>query len=288
MTKQSETLEKSNTLVRYQYIPRRVRGISDSRHLLYDGKLDSSIDSFSILRNEAGKYVFELSEAEEKFVIEGLGLNPTDLNRGNRNNEYLQSIDIEMPKAGIRLNLNDPWDLFVDRILQAYTNVFAPSKRLSKKKISYRYMRIKADEEVDIILENADLRKKAYKLLCSLEESREKMIMYLLNEGVRLHRQISTKDVRKLVNDRVEKGYKKFIDTLEEPLFLEKGIINMGVVVGSIQEKNKLYYYDEQPMASDGEPAKLTNAAIFLKDKANAQIRVAITKDTVNGFNGTE
>jgi len=149
-------------------------------------------------------------------------------------------------------------------------------------------MRIKADEEVDMLLETSDLRKKAYKMLGTLEESREKMIMYLLNEGVRLHRQISIKDVRKLVNERVEKSYTKFISTLEEPLFLEKGIINMGVVVGSIKEKNRLYYYDEQPMASEGEPATLTNAALFLKDKTNAQIRVALTKDTVDGFNGTK
>lgn len=288
MSKKSDTLVPTSTFVRYQYIPRKIRGISDPRHLLYDGKLDSSIDSFSVLRGESGKYVLNLTEEEENFIIDGLGLNPTDLNLGNRNNEYLKNLTVEMPKAGLRLNLNDPWDFLVDKVLQSYTNVIAPGKKSANKKASYRYMRIKADEEVDIQLENADLRKEAYKMLGSLEDSREKMIMYLLNEGVRLHRQISTKDVRKLVNDRVEKDYKRFIDTLSENLFTEKGIINMGVVVGSIQEKNKLYYYDEQPMASDGEPATLTNAALFLKDKVNSQVRIAITQDTVNGFNGTK
>ena len=286
--KKANSAEIKPNIVRYQYIPRKLRGVSDPRHILYDGKLDSSIDSFSVLRNDSGKYQLSLTKEEEDFITKGLGLNPGDLNLGNRTNEYLKSIDIEMTKSGIRLDLNEPWDLLVDKVLSAYTNVIAPSKKLKNAKKSYRYMRLKADEETDLILETADLRKKAYKLLGTLEESRERMIMYLLNEGVRLHRQISTKDVRKLVNDRVEKSYAKFISALEETMFEEKGIINMGVVVGSIQEKNKMYYFDELPMASDGEPATLTNAAIFLKDKANSQVRLAITKATIDGFNRTD
>jgi hypothetical protein len=286
MTKQSKGLPEANTKVRYQYIPRRLRGVNDPKHILYDGKLDSSIDKFYVLRGPSGKYSINLTEEEREFVIDGLRLNKHDLNLGDKKNEYLQSITIEMPKAGIQLDISEPWDFLVDKILQSYNNVIAPNKKSSKRKASYRYARIKADEEVDNLLETADLRKKAYKLLGNLEESREKMIMYLLNEGVRLHKGIATKEVRRLVNDRVEKSYKIFIEALEDKMFIEKGAINMAVILGVVKEKNGLYYYDEQPMASEGEPARLSNACLFLKDKTNSQIRIALTKETINGFNG--
>lgn len=284
----TQTTTEVPTVVRYKYIPRRVRGVLDPKHLLYDGKLDSSIDSFSVLKNSSGKYVLGITPEEEAFIVEGLGLNPGDLNSGNRDNTYLQSINIEMPKAGLQLNINDPWDFLTDKILSAYTNVFAPNNKSKNKKKSYRYVRLQASDEIDTLLENSDQRKKAYKLLGTLEESRERMIMYLLNEGVRIHRQIDTKEVRKLVNDRVEKSYTRFISALEAPLFKEKGIINMAVIVGVVDVKSKLHFFDERPMASEGEPATLTNAALFLKDKTNAQIRVAITKETVNAFNRTD
>lgn len=288
MAKQSKAVKTANTKVRYQYIPRRIRGVNDPTHLLYDGKLDSSIDTFSVLRQSSGKYDLPLTEEEQEFIIKGLGLNKEDLNIGNRDNPYLKELSIEMPKAGISLDVSEPWDFLVDKVLSAYTNVIAPNKRSQNKKKSYRYARIQANEETDILLEKSDLRKEAYKLLGALEESRERMIMYLLNEGVRLHRQIDSKEVRRLVNDRVEKDYKHFIEVLSDPMFNEKGIINMAVILGVIQEKAKLHYYDEQPMASKGKPATLTNAALFLKDKTNSQIRIAITKETVDGFDGTK
>lgn len=274
--------------VKYKYIPRRVRGVNDPKHVLYDGKLDSAIDSFPPLRNQSGKYVINMSTKEKNFIIKEAGLNIQDLNLSDRNNEYLPKLNIEMPKSGITLNLNDPHDLLKDKILQAYHNVIAPNDKSKYMKASYRYVRLMENEETDALLQVSDLRKEAYKLLGALEESRNRMIMYLLNEGVRMHRQINSKEVRKLVNQRVELSYKKFITTLKDELFEEKGIINMAVIIGTIQEKSKMYFFDGMPLASEGEHANLTNAALFLKDKANSQIRVAITKEATDGFNRTE
>jgi hypothetical protein len=91
--------------VRYEYIPRRVTGVTNKNHLLYDGKLDGSIDRFSVLRSETGKYQVSITPKEQKWLEEGLGLEYGTLNTGRRNNEYFQNFRIEIPKSGIRLDI---------------------------------------------------------------------------------------------------------------------------------------------------------------------------------------
>ena len=280
----SEVLEKQAIKVDYKYIPKRVHGITNKNHVLYDGKLASSIDKFHCCRTADGRYVLRLSAKEKMWVQKELGISAVDLNTNIPNNPYLQALFTEMPKAGLMLDISKAKDLLIDRLLQGYSNVIAPDIASKKNKASYRYVRVFEEDELEVELAASDTRKVAYKLLGKLEESREQMIMYLLNEGKKLHPSINDRTLRGDVNKRMELSHGKFVASLEDPLFLEKGMLNMGVIVGVIDFKSNLYFYEGQPLALETEPATLINAALYLKDKKQGAIRVAISKETLTAF----
>ena len=270
----------------YKYIPRRVFGVNDKKHILYDGKLDGTIDYYPPRRGENGKFSLPLSDADLKWVEKEMELAPGTLNVNNRDNEYFEKMIVEMPKGGKNIDLSDPYDVLVDAVLQSYDNVFAKGIKNKDAKRSYRYVRIVEDEETDLILEVSDQRKKAYKLLGALEESRPRMIMVLLNAGRRLHPKIADKELRRKVNELVEESYGRFNRDLEDPMFTVKGILNMAVITGTVEVSRGLYSFKQEPLAFKDEPASFSNAVLFLADKANELIKVSISKETLDEFNG--
>ena len=114
------------------------------------------------------------------------------------------------------------------------------------------------------------------------------MIMYLLNEGKRLHPQISNKDLRAEVNKRVELSHSKFLKTVTDKLFVEKGILNMAASVEVVDFRNNMYFYEGAPLAEDGEPSHIGNAALFIKGTKRGSMRVAISKATLDKFNASK
>lgn len=271
--------------VEYKYIPRRVFGIENKNHILYDGKLDSSIDYFPPRKAQNGKYKLNASQLEIDWIEEHLGLDKGTLNPHLRDNPYLDNLLIEVPKGGLRLNLNDPYDYLVDTILTSYDNVFARGLKDKDSKRSYRYVRIVESEETDLILEVADQRKDAYRALGAIESSRNKMIMILLNSGKRLNPVISTKELRRKVNEMVEENYGKFNRDIKDPMFEVKGLLNMAVITGAVTVNRGLYFFNQEPLAFKDEPSSFDNAVIYVGDKTNSTLKMAISKDTLDEFN---
>ena len=270
--------------VRYAYIPKRIPGVTNKNHILYDGKLDSSIDKFTVLRNETGRYQLPLNEAEFNYLLEELKLSPEDLNVNDRNNEYLGSIEIEMPKAGLSLDLSDPYDFLRDKVLRAYDNVIAPNSKAIKDKKSYRYVRLHEEAETVEYLEAEDALKEAYKRLGLLETNRDRMIMTVLMDKVRVSPTISDADLRKMVNIKAKENPAAFVRMLDDPLFTEKGMLKMGLFTKTIERRSGLLYYQGEALSNEGIPATEDNAAIFLADSRNSEVKVALGKDIKNDF----
>ncbi len=276
-----------STKIRYKYIPRRIHGITNKNHVLYDGKLDSAIDKFSVLRDTSGRFVLNLTEDEKEFIKQGLGLSDADLNVHNGNNEYLRNFKVEMPKHGIHLDVSRPYDLLVDKVLQAYNNIIAPNSKDIKKKASYRYVRVSQSDEVQMSIEEFDTKKKAYKILGTLETSREKMLIYLANTSMRVSPSIDNLELRKLVNESADRNLNNFIRIVEDPLFVEKGIIRLGSILNVIDVKSGLYYYENLPLAFEGQIANLNNAAAYIKDKEQANLKLTLSEKILNEFKRT-
>jgi len=270
--------------VRYAYIPKRIPGVTNKNHVLYDGKLPDSIDTFTVLRNDTGRYSLDLNEAEKNFLIEELQLEPNDLNVNDRNNEYLKNIKIDMPKAGLSLDLSDPYDFLRDKVLTSYNNIIAPNSKSIKNKKSYRYVRLHEEEETVEYLEAEDTLKEAYKMLGILETNRDRMIMTVLMDKVRISPIVSDADLRKMVNIKAKDNPAAFVKMLNDPLFTEKGMIKMGLFTKTIERRSGLLYYQGEPLSDEGTPATEDNAAIYLADARNSEVKVALGKDIKNDF----
>ena len=273
--------------VMFRYIPRKVHGITNPKHILYDGKLDSSLDTFYVLQDESGRWVLNLTETEIEWASKQLAINPDELNSNNKKSEFLTNLIVEMPKHGLSLDTNKALDLLKEKVLIAYANVIAPDSKSKKNKASYRYVRLRENEETKVFLQAQDLKKTVYKLLGKLEDSREQMIMFILNNKVRLNPKIETSELKKLVNISADKDPGKFVSIMEDPLFVEKGLLNMGVILKVIEIKSSFYYFEDKPLAFEGNVATQKNAAIYLADKENGDIKLAISEKVLNEFNGT-
>lgn len=274
--------------VLYQYKPKRIPGITNQKHILYDGKFDGSIDKFTVLRTSSGGWALSLTETEEAWLTKELGLGPNDLNVSDRSNEYLEGITVELPKGGLSLDTSDAWEFLVDKILSAYDNVIAPNSKARNDKRSYRYIRLKDNEENSDFLEGLDEKKAAYKLLGEIEKSRNKMIMVILADKVRLSAKIPTEDLRAMVNKMADTRPSKFLSIVQDPLFTEKGLLTMGTTLKVIELRSGLYYFEEAPLAEEGTVATATNAAHYLADKKNGDIKMAISNKVLDEFNRTK
>lgn len=272
----------------YQYIPRKVAGILNPKHVLYDGKLDSSNDKFHVLRDDSGRFVLNLNPTEKAWLEHELKLYNDELNIQDRNNEYLKGIVVEMPKSGISLDTTDAWEFLVDKILMAYDNIIAPNSKSKKHKRSYRYVRLQDKEEAVDYLIDMDTKKLAYKRLGAIEQSREKMIMLVLFDKIRISPNIDIKDLRKLVNKMADSSPSRFISIVDDPLFTEKGLLKMGVYTKAIELRSGLHYFQEEPLAAKDEPATYAKAAIYLADKTNSDVKLALSNEVLNEFNGVK
>lgn len=281
-----EELQTKN--IQYRYIPRRVFNVDpNSRHVLRDGMLDGANTRFTVRRDPmSGRYILPLTDEEKEYISKGLNIAVEELNPNIRDNPFFKGIEIEMPKHGLRLSLIDPMQFLYDKVLQTYDNIIAKGLSNTKRKPSFRFVRVDETEETDIYLEVSDKRKEAYKLLGALEENRNRMLMYILNSGRRVNPQISTKELRKQVNQLVEDSYTKFINVLEDPHFEVKGLINMATITGVIEERRGLYFFQQEPLAAKGKSPTILNACDFLEDKTNGNVRLEISKATLDGFSG--
>jgi hypothetical protein len=99
-----------------------------------------------------------------------------------------------------------------------------------------------------------------------------------------VHPQIATAELKRLVNDTVEKSYEKFISVLGDELFNEKGMLHMAVVMGVVELRSNMYYYENVPLSHEGEVATLPNAAVYIRSKENGDVRLAISKKTLDQF----
>ena len=268
----------------YRYIPRKPHGVTEKTHILYKGKLATSIDTMGVLRNQYGKFVIPMTDEESKDIREGLGLSENDLNVNMRDNEFLKNISIELGVDGLRLDLSDPYNRLIDKVLLAYNNFIAPDLKSQTYKASFRYVRVDGEEETDIILADSDSRKKTYKLLGALEESRERMLLYVANSNIRINPRISTRDLRKLVNKSADADNIKFIRTLESEKFSTVGMLRMAVLAGVVDVNAGMHYFDKVSLASENEAATFDNAVNYLLDNNNSQVRIAISKETIDGF----
>lgn len=280
------TTPKRAGVVRYKYIPKRVHGVTNPKHVLYDGKLDGSIDKFAPYRDQTNRWRVKLTEEEIEWLTDKLGLGPNDLNVNMPNNTYFQNMEIEVPKNGLILDTTKPRDFLIDKVLLGFDNIFAPNEKSKQNRRSYRYVRLQENEETKIYLEDSDLKKNVYKKLGALEESREQMIMFLLNSGMRFNKGVETVDLRKYVNEFAEEKPKVFIEIMEDKLFVEKGILNMARILKIVDVKSKMYYYDDEPIAFEGSVANLENAAIYLADSEQGELRLAISEKALDEFNG--
>lgn len=214
-----------------------------------------------------------LTPQEEKDFEEALGLPEKTL---RANSSYWDSFFINIPAKGLTLNLGNPVHQLYHKLFLAdpYTaNSIEDSKRMS------RCHYILVDEEVKAKEENVQRKNKvkAYSLFEKL--SKEDIINILYLYGFEASSTSPEFNENKLAN-LMEANYKLFIDYVEDPnkelkIFITKAC-SAGIVTksGNSAGMEVPLFYRENALGLG-----LSEAVIFLKDKANQNIFLAIKKE---------
>lgn len=269
--------ELPNEIIQVEFVKRQRGSITNEKHILYGGMMEGSKRTFVPKRSRnTFKYEQILTKEEQVYLENRLALPQNGLNPYLAENNFWDSIKIELLKEGIKLDLNDPIDFIKCRILLTYGNTVAPSlaelKRQNKQ--TYMFVIVRKGEQDDSKVESFNIRKEAYKIVDLVETSNERLKEFLYLMGIRVAPDTSLKWIKGKLADLVEEDPGKIVEVYNTDNYAVRGLIARSVLSGVIKEVNGLYHLEDGiALCGEGESPSLSNAVKFLAHNNNADIR---------------
>lgn len=263
--------------VEVKYVKRQTGFVTNEGHVAFGGKLEGTSVVLPAKNNRDGKYAQALSPKEQKGLEQLMGVDHNYLSIHKPLNNYWDTIKINLPKEGIFLNLNNPYDFIKYKVLLTYVDYISPSILDTHTKRSYKYEIVRASDQQNKNKSTVNYAIEAYKQFGKIEDSREQLAGVL---RVMSGKSASTKDHDWLISEvgkLVADSPKRFVEVLTDPnykikLFIEKAISKKAIS----RMRGKYSTKDGIELCEEGEQPTLVNAIKFLKAIKNQEIKLAI------------
>ena len=263
--------------IEVKYVKRQTGFITNPNHVAYGNKLEGTSVILPAKYNRDGTFAQVLTAKEQAGLEELMGVEKNYLSTHKRLNNYWDTIKIDLPKEGIFLNLNNPYDFIKYKVLLTYVDFISPSILDTHTKLSYKYEIVRKSDEQNQDKSAVNYAIEAYKQFGKIEDSREQLAGVL---QVLAGKSASTKDHDWLISEvgkLVADNPKRFVEILTDPnykikLFIEKAISKKAIS----RMRGKYSTKDGIDLCEEGEQPTLTNAIKFLKSIKNQEIKLAI------------
>jgi len=269
--------ELPNEIVQVNFVKRQRGSITNKKHILYGGMMEGSKRTFVPKRSRSTfKYEKILTKEEQVYLEPAMGLVKNGLNPYLSDDNFWDTIKVELLKEGIKLNLSDPIDYIRWKILLTYANTVAPTlaelKRQNKQ--TYMFVIVRDGEQENSKVESFNVKKEAYKIVDKVETSTERLKEFLYLMGVRVSPDTSITWIKSKLADLVELDPGKIVEVYNTDNYAVRGLIARAVLSGVIKEVNGLYHLEDGiALCGEGESPSLSNAVKFLAHNNNADIR---------------
>lgn len=272
-----------NETIFYKYVLTTNNGISDKRHPLYGGKMETTVDSFEVGVDRNNVKIPPLTKDEIDFfadlysmdakLFEVRNSSPDNFWRGNR---------VRLGKEGLSLNMSVAEDFIKDKILRTNKGVIAENIEISKKKATCNYVRMAESTEKENSLKSVNSKLEAYKNLAFIESDKFKMA-YLANVLSGKNSPITTplETYKAQVGSLLEEKIELFNKTIKDKHFNEKVFLHKALMLSVVTFRAGDFTYQNKLISPEGARATLTNAAIYIADPMNAELKFEI-EESVN------
>lgn len=267
-------------VIQVEFIKRQKGQITNTKHVLYGGMSETAKRRLTPIRSKVNfKYIQILAPEEQGFLETALSLPKDGLSVYKVENNYWDTVYIDLFKEGISLHLSDPIEYIKYKVILSYTDLICPS--LAEMKLAFRqtYMFVivhsgdRANEKVSVY----NVRKEAYKIAAQLELNPEHIKEFLYLAGVRSTGSSSITWLKEKLADMVEEQPQKVIDIVTAADYPIRALLSKAVLAGVVRDNNGRYSLEDGlQLCGDGETANLATAIKFLSSNSNADVKLLI------------
>ena len=275
---QFNPLSKKKILVKYKMNFKN--GITEKRHPLYGGMLDTATTTLYLRKNgSTGAYIDPFTPEERTFVAETMGIEEIRLSPHALTNSYWDTYKVTLSKAGCVLDMSNVEDFVKYKVLLSNTGIISPDFESVKKRETYKYYLVDEANEIKTKSGVVNARKNAYISYGKIDSDEDKL-SYMIWQMTKQFQSKGTKidilQAKIMEGDMLEARADKFNKIFTDKLFEYKVVIYKGLINSVITRKNEEYYMEGKLIVDNGSTGNLENTAIFLANPANQEIKFLI------------
>lgn len=299
--KKRQQLETEETIINplkaekvtVRFVPRSGGPVGNRKdHVLAGGMAEGATLSLCVpILASTGKYKNPLTNAEKKFLEEALGLDSNALSIYKSQDNYWDNFYVELGKAGRTLDLSDPEQYIMYKVLLLNDDVIAPDLDTlrDEPKTTYQFVLVKEGEEDKAENSKMDTTMACYKEFGKIDEDIDTMRILVEILDVRPYSPKTKIDsLRSRINQLIQDDPRKFLNAIKDPMLHTKMIIRRGVELRVLAMRNDLYYIasNNTPLADVGEDSTLPVAARWLNMPSHSDIKAMVESEVMKARKG--
>lgn len=281
---QTKTKAKEFTLPNEKVVVEFIRvqkgNIVNPKHVLFGGMGENAKRHLVPRRSKTTfKYVQVLTPEEQKSIESILVLGEGGLSIYKPENNYWDSLSIDLKKEGVTLDLSDPVSYLKYKIVLSYTDMVASSLAELKKKnkATYQFVIVRPGERSNIVVDSYNVKKEAYSIAAKLETNIDHVREFLYLAGKRSAGDASITKVKSMLAVIVEDDPQKVVDIVTATDYSTRALLSKAVLAGVVKDLGGRYNLEDGvALCADGEVASLANAIKFLNSPNNNDIKSLI------------
>jgi len=270
-----------NETITVKYVIRQSDYIRDKRHVLYGGLAENAHITLTVPMLSTGMFANVLTNDEKTFIENYLGLPENALSVYKKENNFWAEYYVKLGKEDSYLNLADPYDYIKYKVLLANKNIVCPNptELRDAPKRTYRFYLVSDNEEMQSQLSFMSASMEASMLLGSLMGDKEVMkyiVEVLSGKGVSKTAKLDF--ILSQAYQLMQEQTKTFIAVAKDPYLKTKAFISKCVDSGLIRRRDNLFFLsaNNAPLSKDTSDPTLNNAAKYLNDGANQEIKLLL------------
>lgn len=264
-----------------KYVNRQSDLIRDKKHVLYGGLAEGAHITLTVPMLNSGIYANVLTNEEKDFLEEILGLPKNALSVYKKENNFWDEFYIKLGKEDSYIDLGDPNDYIKYKVLLANKNIVcsSPQELRDSPKRTYRFYLVSEKDEVQFQLSSMTANMEAAMLLGSLKDNKE--VMKFIVETMSGRKIMESSKLDFIVTQAytlMQQDIKLFLLIANDKLLKTKAFINQCVNNGLVKRRENMYYLtnNNKSLAKEGIDPTLNNAAKFLNDVANQEVKLML------------
>ena len=270
-----------NERVLIRHIPKEGGMISNPKHIFYGGMAENATRYFTVPKLTSGMYVNVLTDSENEFLEQVMGLEYNTLSIYKKVDNYWENNMVRLTKQDNILDLSDPDDYIKYKILIANKDFIAPSLEVLNDfpKATYQFVIIAEGEETKTAKDNMSVTMRCYKEFGKIENDINilRTIVETM-DGRPTSPNVKLEFLQTKINGLIQADSKLFLKTVEDPYLPTKVLIKRSIEAGIISNRGNYLYLksDNSPLCESNQEPTLSIAAQYLNNPKRQDIKLML------------